>query len=314
MTSPKVFISHASEDKDRFVIEFAQRLRSKNIDAWLDKWEIQPGDSLVAKLFDEGIATAQAVIIIISQYSVVKPWVRKELDESVVRQVAEGTRLIPIVIDDSEVPAPLRSTLWVKIKDITNYDSEFNRIVQAIYGHSEKPPLGPAPAYALSDMSISGLSRIDTIVLKALCEKAISINHVLVMVDSIKDDLQVKGIDQTALDESIEILTHGDYITSSSPRLRHVTITTNGFHEYLRIFYSGYDDTVIKVAALLVNEGVFSVDELARQIGCAPLITQHILDVFEGQKILKQRRFLGAANEAFDLSPRLSRWLSEKSR
>ncbi len=52
--SPKVFVSHASEDKDRFVTKFATKLREKGVDAWLDKWEMLPGDSLVDKFFEEG--------------------------------------------------------------------------------------------------------------------------------------------------------------------------------------------------------------------------------------------------------------------
>jgi len=35
--APKVFVSHASEDKKRFVLEFATKLRNNGIDAWLDK-------------------------------------------------------------------------------------------------------------------------------------------------------------------------------------------------------------------------------------------------------------------------------------
>ena len=31
---PKVFISHASEDKERFVVNFATALRENGIDAW----------------------------------------------------------------------------------------------------------------------------------------------------------------------------------------------------------------------------------------------------------------------------------------
>ena len=54
MKSPKVFLSHASEDKLRFVDEFASRLMKNGVDAWLDKWEMLPGDSLVDKIFEEG--------------------------------------------------------------------------------------------------------------------------------------------------------------------------------------------------------------------------------------------------------------------
>ena len=50
-TAPKIFISHSTADKDRFVLGFARRLRERGIDAWLDLWEMNPGDSLVDKVF-----------------------------------------------------------------------------------------------------------------------------------------------------------------------------------------------------------------------------------------------------------------------
>ena len=81
--NPKVFISHASEDKDRFVTSFATKLRENGVDAWFDRWEILPGDSLVDKI-NEGLKEAQAVIIILSNFSVNKPWVREELNTSIV--------------------------------------------------------------------------------------------------------------------------------------------------------------------------------------------------------------------------------------
>ena len=76
MSAPKVFVSHASEDKDRFVVDFARRLRKDGVDAWLDQWEMKPGDSLVDKIFEEGLKEARAVIVVLSKVSVQKPWVR----------------------------------------------------------------------------------------------------------------------------------------------------------------------------------------------------------------------------------------------
>jgi hypothetical protein len=63
---PKVFLSHASEDKGRFVLDFARQLRENGVDVWLDQWEMKPGDSLVDKIFDEGLKDASAVIIVLS--------------------------------------------------------------------------------------------------------------------------------------------------------------------------------------------------------------------------------------------------------
>ena len=57
----RVFISHASEDKERFVLAFGQRLRDDGVDAWVDKWEKLPGDSLVDRIFEEGLKEADTV-------------------------------------------------------------------------------------------------------------------------------------------------------------------------------------------------------------------------------------------------------------
>ncbi len=78
---PKVFISHASEDKQRFVMGFADDLLKNGVEVWLDTWEMLPGDSLVEKVF-EGIGNAEAVIIVLSANSINKPWVKEELNAS----------------------------------------------------------------------------------------------------------------------------------------------------------------------------------------------------------------------------------------
>ncbi len=39
MKNPRVFISHASDDNDSFVISFAKRLLEQGVDAWVDKWK-----------------------------------------------------------------------------------------------------------------------------------------------------------------------------------------------------------------------------------------------------------------------------------
>ena len=49
------------------------------VDVWLDKWEMCAGDSLIDKIFEDGIKNAEIFIIILSKFSVDKPWVREEL-------------------------------------------------------------------------------------------------------------------------------------------------------------------------------------------------------------------------------------------
>src|ERR1035438_8156569 len=56
--APKVFISHAGEDRERFAKPFAARLRANGVDAWISFWEINPGDSIVDRIFNEEIGRA----------------------------------------------------------------------------------------------------------------------------------------------------------------------------------------------------------------------------------------------------------------
>ena len=87
--NPKVFLSHAKEDKNRFVIDFAEKLRNNGIDVWLDKWEMLRGDSLMDKIFEEGLKNAEAIIIVLSNHSVNKPWVKEELNAGMMKKISK---------------------------------------------------------------------------------------------------------------------------------------------------------------------------------------------------------------------------------
>src|SRR5260370_14502746 len=121
-THPKVFVSHASEDKDRFVRAFATQLREKGIEAWVDEWEIYPGDSLVRKIYEAGIGAAQAVLIVLSRNSVDKPCVKDQLDVSAISRIEAEIRIIHPLHQESTPPTAFRATLHVNIPGLNNID------------------------------------------------------------------------------------------------------------------------------------------------------------------------------------------------
>jgi hypothetical protein len=128
----------------------------------------------VSKIFEEGLKNAEAIIVVLSNNSVNKPWIREELDASVVKKVEGLAKLIPVVIDDCEVPKSLKSTVWQKIENLDDSDTEFSRIVASIYGHMEKPSLGPPPAYVQTVVdTLPDLTKVDSLVMKWSCERAI---------------------------------------------------------------------------------------------------------------------------------------------
>jgi hypothetical protein len=73
----RVFICHASEDKPN-ARAVATHLRELGSEVWFDEWEIRVGDSIVQKI-SGALGVATHLVILLSHYSVSKPWVNKEL-------------------------------------------------------------------------------------------------------------------------------------------------------------------------------------------------------------------------------------------
>jgi hypothetical protein len=169
-------MSHASEDKERFVVPFATALRGRGLDVWLDEWEMLPGDSLVKKIFTEGIDEAAAIIVVLSSSSVTKRWVAEELDAAVVKRIQQDTLLIPVVLDGlepSDLPLAVRHLLYEPVPDASDLGAATDRVVRAVLDERDKPDLGSLPAYAANAVSIQGLDAIDAQVLKLVGEEAV---------------------------------------------------------------------------------------------------------------------------------------------
>ena len=205
--NPKVFICHASEDKEKFVLGFGTKLRSKGVDAWVDEWEMHPGDSLVNKIFEEGIGQSDVVIVILSEYSINKKWVTEELNSATLRRIEEGVRIIPVIINDGiKVPVSLNHLIQVPITDLDNYDEEFSKILMAIYNMDKRPTLGEIPEY-VNFHTVPGLTTIDSIVLKAIGDVYLKKGYGSVLTSNeIIERLESSDISKEDIVDSIEIL------------------------------------------------------------------------------------------------------------
>lgn len=149
----KVFVSHSSVDKP-FVERLATDLRTReSIDAWLDKWEIQPGDRIASRI-EEGLDGASVFLFVLSPQSVESQWVSYEKDAWLTAQIEEekrarqesrlpNRRLIPVLYQDCKAPPFIGSMLYVGIND-QNYEEGFQALVRGIRGETGKPPLGGA--------------------------------------------------------------------------------------------------------------------------------------------------------------------------
>ena len=90
-----VFISHASEDKERVVLPLATMLEASGLKVWLDKTTLTLGDSL-RQAIDRGLAKSRFGIVVLSHAFFGKSWPQRELDGLISREDAGVKVILPI--------------------------------------------------------------------------------------------------------------------------------------------------------------------------------------------------------------------------
>ncbi len=313
-SAPKVFVSHASEDKDRFVLAFAQRLRGDGVDAWLDKWEMAPGDSLVSRIFEEGIGGADVFLVVLSGNSIDKPWVREELNAGVVQRIEGACKLIPVVLDGVQVPVALKATVWQPLADVDSYEEEYRRILAAIFGISSRPPLGDPPAYARRD-PVPGLTASDSIVLVALAEASIAQGHRLVPGEELTVRCAPSGLDDVAVRESVHALDAEGLVDEAREvhggRYFYVKPSWSGLLRYLATAQPELGDVQERLVAHLVNDPAtsFELADLAKAEDVPQIVAEALMMPFESRGLITVNAYFGGRVTIRNVSPLLRREL-----
>ena len=317
---PKVFISHAGEDKERFIEPFATKLREKGVDAWVSFWEILLGDSIVEKIFNEGIKNSKIFVVIISNYSITKPWVNKELNIAIVKQITEKAKIIPIILDGCKVPTALIDTNYETIKDLKNYDEGFNRIINSIFGIYEKTPLGDLPKYNRVELFFPSLSKVDDILLKICFESFIKEENPQSILDpfEIVKEAQLLELSEKEAKDSLIFLKNQGYLKANSISngiLIYPVLSVFGFQECASKLLPGYNDLIKRTAITIVNK--INEDEyreirshiLCEELGCKPQVANYIFDLFYYQGFIDVGKTAGS-RYIKELKPELKRWLA----
>jgi len=92
----RLFISHASEDKQPFVRELAEAFRTVNIDVWYDEYEIKLGMS-IRESVDKGLSSCDIGLLILSPNYFKKKWTIWELNGFIQKMLSGSAMLIPIL-------------------------------------------------------------------------------------------------------------------------------------------------------------------------------------------------------------------------
>ncbi len=110
----KIYISYSHKDRDA-VERITSRLTQDGHDIWIDSQSLAPGDVIEEK-FVEGLAQSDVLIVVVSENSFRSKWVQREFSMLALNQISSrDKRIIPIKIDESEVPSYLADRYYLDL-------------------------------------------------------------------------------------------------------------------------------------------------------------------------------------------------------
>jgi hypothetical protein len=116
-----IFLSHTGADKP-FVRQLRKDLLEHGVPrVWVDEAEIEVGDSLAAKI-EEGMKETRYIGVVLSAKSIEAPWVKKELDIALNREISSGEVVVlPLLYEKCKIPLFLEGKLYADFTSSDDY-------------------------------------------------------------------------------------------------------------------------------------------------------------------------------------------------
>lgn len=129
----RIFLSHNHHDKP-IVEAVAQKLATifGQDQVFYDSWSIRPGDGII-DMMNKGLGTSEFVFLFVSACSLASSMVQLEWQNALYSAINNETRLIPIRIDDSDMPPVLRQILFIDMYTM-GPEATIDKIVGLIQG------------------------------------------------------------------------------------------------------------------------------------------------------------------------------------
>jgi hypothetical protein len=156
METPRVFISysHDSPEHSEWVRKLATNLRQNGVDAFLDVWDIRPGENFTQRIEKEIASADHCIVVCTPRYREVAEKRRMDgvgyegtLIRDAFREKSEKHPwVLPIVREGTgrdALPDWLVDRVYIDWRDDTAYSQQFKRLLQAIFSSRRKPSRPP---------------------------------------------------------------------------------------------------------------------------------------------------------------------------
>lgn len=127
-----IFLSHTAADKP-FVRQLRTDLMARGVEhVWVDEAEIEIGDSLTKKI-SEGMERSRYIAVVLSKKSIAAPWVEKELDIAMNREITEKEVVVlPLMYEACKLPKFLEGKMYADFTDPSLYQDMLAKLVRRL--------------------------------------------------------------------------------------------------------------------------------------------------------------------------------------
>lgn len=135
----KIFLSHNRHDKplvEAVAVKLADIFGQEQV--FYDSWSIQPGDGIIDRM-NKGLAAPEFVFFFVSANSLASGMVSLEWQNALYKASSGKTRIIPVRVDGSAMPAVLMQTLYIDMHTI-GLEAAIAQIVSVTQGNASFTP------------------------------------------------------------------------------------------------------------------------------------------------------------------------------
>lgn len=164
-----VLLSYAHVDRE-WALVLAQNLERLGLAVWLDQWELVSGQ-LVALRLQDGLANADVLVPVVSEWWVNAGWVGEEFAAAMAVSAGGPQRVIPVLLGDVALPPFLASRLYIDFRTTSSprqYTDGVGALARAVLRRGPDQPLESRGRIALPDSAFrSGGNRDATLTVSA---------------------------------------------------------------------------------------------------------------------------------------------------
>jgi len=135
----KIFLSHNHNDKplvEAVALKLAAIFGQDQV--FYDSWSILPGDGIIDEM-NNGLEALEFVFFFVSANSLASGMVKLEWQNALYSASKGKTRIVPVRVDGSDMPAVLKQTLFIDMHTV-GLEAAIAQIVSVTQGHASFTP------------------------------------------------------------------------------------------------------------------------------------------------------------------------------